>query len=80
LQFLVDVGIQQLSNGKDTPTDSILYADTYGPDRVDTWNYRSFIGKLNYLANNTRPDSSMAMHQCARYCSNPKALHELAVK
>jgi len=32
------------------------------------------------LAKNTRPDISMAVHQCARYCSNPKAIHELAVK
>jgi hypothetical protein len=22
----------------------------------------------------------MAVHQCARYCTNPKAIHELAVK
>jgi len=36
---LADVGIQQLSNCKDTPADSILYVDTSGPDRVDTWNY-----------------------------------------
>jgi hypothetical protein len=38
------------------------------------------IGKLNYLANNTRPDISMALHQCARFCTNPKAVHDLAVK
>ena len=38
-QILADVGIQQLSNCKDTPADSILYVDTSGPDRVDTWNY-----------------------------------------
>jgi hypothetical protein len=60
--------------------DSILYADSTGHDRVKTWNYRSVIGKLNYLANNTRPNISMAVHQCARFCSNPKAIHELAVK
>jgi hypothetical protein len=70
-QVLHDVGIRANSNGKDTPADSILHADPNGPDRVETWNYRSVIGKLNYLANNTRPDISMAVHQCARYCSNP---------
>jgi hypothetical protein len=31
-------------------------------------------------ANHTRPDISMVVHQCARFCSNPKAIHELAVK
>jgi hypothetical protein len=31
-------------------------------------------------ANHTRPDISMVVHQCARFCSNPKAIHELAEK
>jgi hypothetical protein len=38
------------------------------------------IGKLNFLAQNTRPDISFAVHQCARFSSKPTALHELAVK
>jgi hypothetical protein len=79
-QILQDVGIHGQSNGKETPVDSILYDDLDGLDRSDSWNYWSVIGKLNYLANNTRPDISMAIHQCARYSSNPKAIHELAVK
>jgi len=79
-QILHDIGFCGQSKGKETPTDSILHADVDGLARGDTWNYRSVIGKLNYLANNTRPDISMAVHQCARYCTNPKALHELAVK
>jgi hypothetical protein len=78
-QIIRDVGITQFSKGKDTPADSILHPDADGPSRVDTWNYRSVIGKLNYLANNTRPDISMAVHQCARFCSQPRAIHELAV-
>jgi len=79
-QVIRDVGITSISKGKDTPVDCILHADVDGPSRVETWNFRSVIGKLNYLANNTRPDISMAVHQCARYCSAPRALHELAVK
>jgi hypothetical protein len=79
-QILHDVGLTQTSNSKDTPTDSILYLDSLGIERAEPWNYPSVIGKLNYLAANTRPDISMAVHQCARYCSNPKAIHELAVK
>lgn len=79
-QVIKDIGLDDFSKGRDTPADSILYADVDGPARQETWNYRSVIGKLNYIANNTRPDISMAVHQCARFCNNPKALHELAVK
>lgn len=79
-QIIRDVGITRSSKGKDTPVDSILYADADGPPRVESWNYRSILGKLNYLANYTRPDISMAVHQCARFCSAPRALHELAIK
>jgi len=79
-QIIQDVGIKEQSNGKDMPVDSILHADRDGPERTETWNSRSVIGKLNYLANNMRPDISMAVYQCACYCSNPKAIHELAVK
>jgi len=57
-----------------------FFADLDGLPRTNTWNYRSLTGKLNYLTNNMRPDISMAVHQCARYSANPKALHELAVK
>jgi hypothetical protein len=70
-QIIHEGGIKPSSNGKDTPVDSILHLDKEGPERNETWNYRSIIGKLNYLANNTRPDISMAVHQCARFCSNP---------
>jgi hypothetical protein len=79
-QVIEDVGLLEFSKGKDTPADSILYADKEGPPHRDTWNYRSVIGKLNYIANNTRPDISMAIHQCAHFSSSPRAIHELAVK
>jgi len=35
---------------------------------------------LGYLQNSTRPDLSMAVHQCARFNENPKLCHERAVK
>lgn len=79
-QVIKDVGLDPFRKGKDTPCDAILHPDINEPPRQENWNYRSVIGKLNYIANNTRPDISMAVHQCARYSSNPKALHELAVK
>jgi len=74
------VGLSDSSNSKDTPVDSILHADSTGRDLIEDWNYRSVIGKLNYLVNNTRPDNSIFVHQCTRFYSNPKAIHKLAVK
>ena len=35
---------------------------------------------LGYLQGTTRPDISMATHQCARFNNNPKLSHERAVK
>jgi len=79
-QVIQDVGLLEFSKGKDTPADGISCADKEGPPRCDTWNYRSVIGKLNYISNNTRPDISMTVHQCAHFSSSPRAIHELAVK
>jgi len=77
---LMDLNLLQDSKSKDTPSVGILYPDRDGIKRQDTWHYRSVIGKLNYIAQNRRPDISFAVHQCAQYSSNPTALHELAVK
>lgn len=79
-QIIKDVGLNQFSTGWHTPTDSILHADPDGPPHAESWNYRSGIGKLNCIENNTCPDISMTVHQCAHFCAAPKALHELAVK
>jgi hypothetical protein len=49
----------------------------HDPNHFD---YRSVIGKLNYLEKSTRPDISEAVHQCARFSSNPRQPHTEAVK
>ncbi len=36
------------------------------------FNYRSAVGKLNYLAQTTRPDIMYTMHQIAKYSSDPR--------
>jgi hypothetical protein len=47
----------------------------------DNWfNYRSLIGKLNYLEKATRRDIVYAVHQCARFVSDPKKEHGDAVR
>ena len=56
-----------------------LFKDEDGLPRKYSWNYRSVIGMLNYLQGSTRPDISMAVHQCARFTANPKLSHERAI-
>lgn len=78
--ILNDLHLPVGSKVKDTPALGILYPDKGGHPRQDQWNYRSVIGKLNFLAQHTCPDITFAVHQCARFSSQPTALHELAVK
>jgi hypothetical protein len=44
------------------------------------FNYRSIIGKLNFLEKSTRPDISQAVHQAARFAADPKQSHGKAVE
>jgi hypothetical protein len=67
-------------NNTPTPATAILRTDTEGLARQEPWNYPSIIGQLNYLAQNSRPEISFTVHQCARFSKEPKALHEKAVK
>ena len=86
-QVINQLGLTHDCKMHDTP------ADVRGIDEVNdssanaekarensNWNYRSVIGQLLYLANNTRPDIACAVHQCARASENPKAIHRIAVK
>jgi len=65
---------------KYTPAISVLHPDHGGHARCKSWNYRSVLGKLNFLAQMTWPDISMAVHNCARFAIAPTYLHEQAVK
>ena len=58
----------------------LLHKDKDGPERKCDWNYRQAIGILTYLQNTTRPDIAMSVHQTARFCTEPKLIHERAVK
>ena len=61
-------------------TGTILTKDNDGEERQETWNYRSVVGMLNYLVSCTQPDLAYSVHQCARFCGQPKRSHEQAVK
>ena len=85
--FLIDRIIESLdseirmTNSQSTPAvKPLLHRDTDGEARHTSWNYRSIIGMMNYLQQSTRPDISFAVHQCARFCNDPKRSHERAVK
>ena len=68
-------------NMRDVPViGPLLSRDESGAKRKHDWGYRSAIGMLGYLQNSTRPDISMAVHQCARFNANPMLCHEKAVK
>ncbi len=43
------------------------------------FNYRSAVGKLNYLAQTTRLDIMYAMHQITKYSSDPRQSHGEAI-
>ena len=85
--FLIDRIIQSVRGMEDARmakspavTTSILTKDIDGKLQAEHWNYRSIIGMLNYLVNFTQPDLAYSVHQCARFCSDPKASHEQVVK
>lgn len=67
---------------KPTPacTSQILRRHTESDDFDKHFDYRSVVGKLNYLEKSTRPDISCAVHQCARFVSDPKMEHGKAIK
>ena len=50
-------------------------------DKFDgSFNYRSIVGRLNYLEKASRPDLSYSVHQCARFSSDPRVEHGTAIK
>jgi len=67
---------------KSTPvhTNEVPHKDGRGNPFNESWSYRRVIGKLNFLEKSTRPDIAYAVHQCARFQSDPKESHAKAVK
>jgi len=62
------------------PATSILHPDMDGLPHQETWHYCPIISKLNFIAANTQPDILFAVHQCAKFSSQPCLLHEKAIK
>ena len=80
IQRIIDqVGLKD-NRMHDTPADGVLTRDEEGQERKTEFHYHSVIGQLNYLASTSSPDIQYAVHNCARFCENPKMSHEKAVK
>ena len=67
---------------KTTPASSskLLSRHSESPDFDESFNYRSVIGKLNYLEKATRSDIAYITHQCARFTTCPKREHGEAIR
>jgi hypothetical protein len=79
-KIIAACGLQDQSAEHHTPATMILTADSDGLPREHSWNYRSLLGMLNYLASSTRLDIAFAVHQCARFTTAPRQIHELAIR
>jgi hypothetical protein len=56
-----------------------MHAFQDSPKFDGNFNYCSAMGKLNYLGQTTRPDILYAVHQVAKYSSNPTLEHGEAI-
>ena len=67
---------------KDTPAMSskILKRHQDEPAFDRSFDYRSVVGKLNYLEKGSRPDIAYISHQCARFTADPRKPHADAIR
>jgi ribosomal protein S19E (S16A) len=59
---------------------SILTAGKERPPHKADWNYQRIIGKLNFLEKPCCPEIACAVHQCARFSTDPRNNHTDVVK
>ena len=81
--ILEDLGLTQDNvTVKKTPASphKILMRHATSDPFDNSFNYRSVIGKLNYLERGSRSDIAYIVHQCARFTSDPKKEHGDALK
>jgi hypothetical protein len=82
-QILQDLRLDKENvSPKDIPAPSSTLLKRYSESEPfdQSFDYRSIIGKLNYLEKTSRPDISFAVHQCARFAAAPKVAHGKAVR
>ncbi|KAL7481129.1 hypothetical protein ACHAW6_006810 [Cyclotella cf. meneghiniana] len=81
IKELTDVGLQ--IEDQSHPADCVRVNIKRLPDDLppfqEEWNYRSAVGKLNYLGQTSGPDIQYTTHMVAKYSSNPKQEHGQAI-
>jgi hypothetical protein len=78
--IIVDIGLKDAKVKPVLAKVSLqLHTFKYKPAFNLNFNYRSAIGKLNYLAQTTRPDNMYATHQIAKYSSDSRQSHGEAI-
>ena len=60
----------------DTPANTVLFKNKESNQRTQDWNYRSVVRMMMFVVTLTRPDIAFAVHQCAKFNSNPRKCHE----
>ena len=79
-QLLEMMGLVDCNSTK-TPISGPLFSHHDSQDHDNaTFSYRSALGMLMYLVNNTRPECAYAVNVCAQYSINPKQPHAEAVR
>jgi len=78
--IIADVGLDN-STTKPVPAKVaiLLHAFKDAPAFDLNFNYRSVVGKLNYLAQTSRPDIMYAVHQIAKFSADPREPHGDAI-
>ena len=81
-QILSDLNMQDNTKEKSIPAacSKLLSRHSSSEDFDGAFNYRSIIGKLNYLEKGSRPDIAYITHQCARFSTCPKEEHAQAIR
>ena len=68
------------SNPKLTPAAHSLGKSEHESSLKEYFKYRSVVGMAMYLGNHSRLDCAFAIHQCARFSTDPRHVHGEALK
>ena len=79
-QSIVDVLGLKDANACKTPISEPLFKFRDSPAFDNSFNYRSVLGMMQYVGNNTHPECAYAINACARYCIDPRQAHGNALK
>jgi hypothetical protein len=79
--IIQDVGLDNAKGVKPVPAKVSLRLHAAKDEKSFdlNFNYRSAVGKLNYLAQTTHPDIMYATHQIAKYASDLREIHGEAI-